>query len=117
MRFRKSRYSGIKWGVRINPLENIRSMEYMIMHRVCDVISEFYDLEYDSIRAKTRKERIVFPRQVAQYIIRTNYQIPLKLIGDFFSQDHSTVVHAVNIVETRMEQNKNLRNFLEMWEM
>jgi chromosomal replication initiator protein len=64
------------------------------------VVSEFYDIPPDLLRAKTRKQEIVLARQVAMYLSKELTNSSLKTIGlHFGGRDHSTVIHAYQSVE------------------
>jgi chromosomal replication initiator protein len=67
------------------------------------VVSEFYDIPPDLLRAKTRKQEIVLARQVAMYLSKELTNSSLKTIGlHFGGRDHSTVIHAYQSVEDHL---------------
>lgn len=64
------------------------------------IVSEFYDIPADLLRAKTRKQEIVNARQVAMHLAKELTNSSLKTIGlHFGGRDHSTVIHACQAVE------------------
>ena len=59
------------------------------------VVSEFYNIDEDSIYNKTRKKEVVRPRQVVMYILREDFNISFPSIGDKLGgRDHTTVIHS-----------------------
>ena len=65
------------------------------------VVAEYYQV--DDISIKSRKRELVFPRQVIYYFANKMTRIPLRILGESYSQDHSTVSHACKTIENLME--------------
>lgn len=70
--------------------------EYILSH-VCD----FFKISSDEIKKKSRKTEIVYPRQVAIYLICKYSKKTLREIGAIFysetegnNRDHSAAIHA-----------------------
>ncbi len=71
--------------------------------QIQQTVSEFFNLPTDLLRAKTRKQEVVNARQVAMYLAKELTNSSLKTIGlHFGGRDHSTVIHAYQSVEDRV---------------
>jgi chromosomal replication initiator protein len=57
--------------------------------------ADFFDLKINQIKGKSRQARIVRARHIAQHIMRAELKIQLQSIGEYFSRDHTTIMHAV----------------------
>ncbi len=67
-----------------------------IQKEVCELL----EIPLSILVGKSRKQEIVFARQVAMYLIRDLTSASLKTIGNFFGgRDHTTVMHSVNTIE------------------
>jgi chromosomal replication initiator protein len=78
------------------------------------IVSEYYGIAEDLIRAKTRKQEVVNARQVAMHIAKGLTQQSLKTIGlHFGGRDHSTVIHACQTIEEQMKQDDKFRSQVE----
>lgn len=78
------------------------------------IVSEFYDIPNDLLRAKTRKQEIVIARQVAMYLAKELTNCSLKTIGlNFGGRDHSTVIHAYQTVEEQLKIDPKFRSSME----
>jgi chromosomal replication initiator protein len=78
------------------------------------IVSEYYDIPNDLLRAKTRKQEIVIARQVAMYIAKEMTNCSLKTIGlNFGGRDHSTVIHAYQTVEEQIKIDQKFRLSIE----
>lgn len=74
-------------------------------------VSEYYSINLDDLKAKTRKKEIVVARQVAMYFSKEFTNHSLKSIGYHFGgRDHSTVIHAVHTVNDMIETDSSFRN-------
>ncbi|HAZ26732.1 MAG TPA: chromosomal replication initiator protein DnaA, partial [Algoriphagus sp.] len=74
-------------------------------------VSEYYSINQDDLKAKTRKKEIVVARQVAMYLSKEFTNHSLKSIGYHFGgRDHSTVIHAVQTVNDMIETDSTFRN-------
>jgi chromosomal replication initiator protein len=77
-------------------------------------VAEYFKVDLESMKSKTKKREIVIPRQVSMYLCKRYTQLTLALIGENFGgRDHSTVIHALESVEDMMKADSNFRNSVE----
>lgn len=68
-------------------------------------VAAIFDVSINDIRDGGRGQAVVLPRQVAMYIAREGGRHRFKEIGRFFGgRSHSTVVHACQQIEERLEE-------------
>ncbi len=73
-------------------------------------VSEYFNVDTDDLKAKTRKKEIVIARQVAMYFSKDYTNHSLKSIGYHFGgRDHSTVIHAVQAVNDMIDIDAKFR--------
>lgn len=78
------------------------------------LVSEFFDIPNDLLRAKTRKQEVVIARQVAMFLAKDLTNCSLKTIGlNFGGRDHSTVIHACQTVEEQLKIDTKFRSTVE----
>jgi chromosomal replication initiator protein len=72
-------------------------------------VAECYDIRLADMTSKQRPQAIAFPRQVAMYLCRdlTDHSSPS--IGNAFSRNHATVLHACTLINHRMAADPELR--------
>lgn len=93
----------------INP-EN----EPVTMDRIKSVVAEYFNLDPAELSSKKRDQKIVFPRQIAMYLIRKYTDASLPQIGDYFGgRDHTTVMHAVSKIEESYNKEETLRAIID----
>ncbi|MFC1729092.1 chromosomal replication initiator protein DnaA [candidate division KSB1 bacterium] len=77
------------------------------------VVANHFGINDNMLRDKTRKREIVYPRQVAMFLVKELTNHSLKAIGlHFGGRDHSTVLHAIKSVELMLENNEDTREML-----
>jgi len=81
-----------------------------IQRRVCD----FFGLKLSDLKAKNRTKAIAFPRQVAMYLSRQMTHSSLSEIGRAFGgKDHTTVLHAVDKIQTLLQEDPKFRKTID----
>jgi len=74
-------------------------------------VADYYSIQVDELKDKTRKKEIVIARQVSMYFCKDFTNHSLKSIGYHFGgRDHSTVIHAIQTVNDIMETDTSFRN-------
>ncbi len=73
---------------------------------VIKLVSDFYNVEEDSIYDKTRKKEVVKPRQVIMYLLREDLSVSFPSIGEKMGgRDHTTVIHSYEKVKGEVKTN------------
>lgn len=78
------------------------------------VVSNYFSIKEDLIRAKTRKKEIVGARQISMYLSKNLTHNSLKTIGlHFGGRDHTTVIHAFQTIEKRIQTEPTFREMIQ----
>jgi len=89
--------------------EKIITIE-QIQRKVCDL----FGIRLSDLKAKTRTKAIAFPRQIAMYLARQLTHASLAEVGRAFGgKDHTTVLHAVDKVQTLLQEDPKLRRTID----
>jgi chromosomal replication initiator protein len=73
-------------------------------------VAEIFKISEEMLRAKKKTQDVVQARQIAMYLARTLTSASLKTIGaKFGGRDHSTVIHACNLVTDRMKKDVHFK--------
>jgi chromosomal replication initiator protein len=74
------------------------------MDNIQHVIANYFSLSINDLRSKKRTKNIVYPRQLAMYVIKAITEFSLTDIGQSFGgRDHTTVLHSLKIIEDRVK--------------
>lgn len=88
---------------------NVKPKKMMSVKDVVRIVSEFYNVDEDSIYNKTRRKEVVKPRQVVMYILREDYGISFPSIGEKLGgRDHTTVIHSYEKMKEELKENQLL---------
>lgn len=80
---------------------------------VIDVISSYYEVEKEELLNKGRKKEVVYPRQIAMYLLRTELNTSYPGIGKYFGgRDHTTALHAYEKINKLQKTNKKFSDEL-----
>lgn len=77
-------------------------------------VAEHFDLRVSDLVGPRRPQNIAWPRQLAMYLARTMTERSFPVIGDAFSRNHATIVHACQQVERRQHEDVKLRQTLSL---
>jgi chromosomal replication initiator protein len=74
------------------------------------VVSDHYSIPLEELTGKRRDKHIVFPRQVAMYIVREETPSSLPVIGQAFGgRDHTTALHSIEKIANELKEDERLR--------
>lgn len=87
------------------------------IHTIIDAVTDFYHVKVTDLQSKRRQRSVAQPRQVCMYLARRLTRLSLEEIGGYFGgRDHTTVMHAVKIIETRREADAEFDGVLHTFE-
>jgi chromosomal replication initiator protein len=77
---------------------------------IIDSVAKFYDISFKELISSSRKKELVWPRQIAVYLIREELQTSYPSIGEVMGgRDHTTAMHAYNKINKEIKENNNER--------
>jgi len=78
------------------------------------VVSDYFQMDVDTLQSKTRKRHIVQARQLAMFFAKKFTKASLASIGSQIGQrDHATVLHACKTVDNLSTTDKQFRKYVE----
>ena len=84
------------------------------IEQIQKMVSKYFRIPEDLLRAKTRKQEAVAARMVSMYLAKRLTNSSLKTIGLLHGgKDHSTVIHAIRTVEHQMGSDPAQREIVE----
>ena len=77
---------------------------------VIQAVAEFYDISPGDLINRNRKKEVVFPRQIAMYLIRNELKNSFPFIGEKIGKrDHTTVMYACEKLSKELKKNESLQ--------
>jgi chromosomal replication initiator protein len=92
-------------------LKNLISSPNKILtaKKIIKTVAEFYDLNEKDLLSSSRKKEVVFPRQVAMYLLREELKSSFPFIAKKFGdKDHTTAIYAYKKIVKEMEKKDSL---------
>jgi len=77
------------------------------------VVADSFHIPLADLKSKKRTQHVAFCRQVAMYLCRKITGNSFPTIGKHFGRDHSTVIHAFNLIERRVNKDAAFRLLIE----
>ena len=78
------------------------------------VVSDYFQMDVDTLQSKTRKRHIVQARQLAMFFAKKFTKASLASIGSQIGKrDHATVLHACKTVDNLSSTDKQFRKYVE----
>jgi chromosomal replication initiator protein len=87
--------------------------------RIIDQVASYFDLETNEISSSSRERRVMFPRQIAMYLVREQTDSSYEWIAHRFArQDHTTAMHSCARIEELSASDPEVRQtVLELRQM
>src|SRR2546426_928924 len=74
------------------------------------LIADIYNITLEDMKSKRRDKHIVFPRQVAMFLVREETPSSLPAIGKAFGgRDHTTALHSIEKIANELKEDERLR--------
>lgn len=77
--------------------------------KIQKAVADYYDLTVENLKSKKRTANINKARQIAIYLCQRTTEETLDKIGLEFNRDHSTVIHACNVIDEELKTNEELK--------
>ncbi len=82
---------------------------------IIEVVAEHYGITVDDMKSQRRNSEYVLPRQVYMYVASKLTQESLQNIGKYINKkDHTTVIHGIKKIVGDIEDNKELKNNIDI---
>jgi chromosomal replication initiator protein len=76
-------------------------------------VADLLRIPLPDLKSKKRTQRVAFCRQVAMYLCRKLTDNSFPIIGEYFGRDHSTVIHANNLIARRTSNDPAFRMWVD----
>ena len=74
----------------------------MSPHEIINEVSDQYHMDTAKVLSPCRTAHVSLVRMIGMFVLRTRAKMTFPAIGKIMGRDHSTVVHAVNVIAARV---------------
>ncbi len=94
----------------------INSPKKLTNHKnIIQAVAEFYDINTSELINRSRRKEIVYPRQIAMYLMREELKKSFPFIGEKLGgRDHTTVMYACDKLTKEVEKNETLQQEINL---
>jgi chromosomal replication initiator protein len=83
--------------------------------KIIKAVADFYEITEKELIAQSRKKEVVYPRQIAMYLLREELKCSFPFIGKKFKgKDHTTAIYAYEKISRELEKNKKIEEEIEL---
>ena len=94
----------------------IQKKKALTIESIKSLVCQQFKISPKDIMSKSRRQELSRPRQIAMYLSRRHTDAPLQAIGQCFNRYHATALHAVNIIESELKSNVQIKSQVEYLE-
>lgn len=84
---------------------------------IIDKCLEYFDLTWEEICSKSRKQPLVWCRQAIYYLAHKYTSLTKSELAHRFNQDHTTAIHHIKAIQNFMEIDPQVRNMIQSIEI
>lgn len=82
--------------------------------KIKETVCDYMNVTIEDLEGVKRSRNIVFPRQIAQYLIRVQTNLSYPMIAEQFSvKDHTTIIHSCDKIEKEIKQDERTRTIVK----
>ncbi|MBW2568137.1 MAG: chromosomal replication initiator protein DnaA [Deltaproteobacteria bacterium] len=97
-----------------NVVKNIiQQQKNITLDVIKKLVCKQYNISMNDIVSRSRKQNIVWPRQIAMYLSRMHTDAPLQTIGKSFNRYHATALHSIGVVEKGSRKDSAVKKQVE----
>jgi hypothetical protein len=72
---------------------------------ICQAVFNVTGYNINELTKRNRSRKVLYPRQVIAYFLRSYYNYTFKGIGQLFNQHHTSVMHSIESIESMISIN------------
>jgi len=98
----------------MNKIAGLTNYKQTIIDKVVSLVAREFSVEDEDLFKKSRASRYSIPRSIAVGILRKFYGIQQQILADYFGYvSHSSVAHAVQSVEKKINIEPEIKKIVE----
>ncbi len=104
----------LEFAHRVLGREIIKKRKELTIPTIQKETSAVFHIDQELLVSRKKTSQIALARQVAMYLCRKHTDFSLKSIGEAFGgRDHSTVIHAIDLIEKKLGEDITIRDKVE----
>lgn len=85
------------------------------MEEIVKMVADYYDIQPEVLmKSRSKKRRIILPRQVAIYLVAEISKFGPTDMGRMFNVNHATIIHTKRVIKDQCDVDKKMRKDIEI---
>ena len=93
----------------------VRQRKKITVELIKKLVCKYYNCSLKDMVSRSRKQRLLRPRQMAIYLTRRYTDAPLQSIGKAFNRYHATALHSIHSIERGLKENGSIQKQVEFF--
>ncbi|MGD2038386.1 MAG: chromosomal replication initiator protein DnaA [Desulfobacterales bacterium] len=93
----------------------VRQRKKITIDAIKKLVCKYYNCSLQEVVSRSRKQRLVRPRQMAIYLSRRYTDAPLQSIGKAFNRYHATALHSIHSIERGLKESSSIQKQVEFF--
>ncbi|MEJ2731224.1 MAG: chromosomal replication initiator protein DnaA [Deltaproteobacteria bacterium] len=93
----------------------VRQRKKITIDAIKKLVCKYYNCSLQEVVSRSRKQRLVRPRQMAIYLSRRYTDAPLQSIGKAFNRYHATALHSIHNIERGLKESSSIQKQAEFF--
>lgn len=72
---------------------------------LCKAVFNVTGYDMAALTKRNRSRKVLYPRQIIQFMLRSYYGYTFVRIGELFNQHHTSIMHSISSIETMVSIN------------
>jgi chromosomal replication initiator protein len=94
----------------------VRQRKKITIEVIKKLVCKYYNCSLKDVVSRSRKQRLVRPRQMAIYLSRRYTDAPLQTIGKAFNRYHATALHSIHSIERGLKESSSIQKQVEFFD-
>lgn len=87
--------------------------KHLTAKQIIERTAKYFSLSIEDITSAKRDKDIVFPRQIAMYLLRSELHLSFpKITRELGRKDHTTAMHSIEKIENELNYDPNLKQYV-----
>jgi chromosomal replication initiator protein len=93
----------------------VRQRKKITIDLIKKLVCKYYNCSLKDMVSRSRKQRLLRPRQMAIYLSRRYTDAPLQSIGKAFNRYHATALHSIHCIERGLKENSSIQKQVDFF--
>lgn len=99
----------------LEPFLSTNRNQYLTAEKIVKIIANFYGIKLEELLGKKRNKELVYPRQIAMYLLRHELNYSYPHIGkELGGKDHTTIIHGSEKIEKEITKNDKMQREISL---